>query len=160
MPRADDLFAMSRRVFDEVAARLGRGLLANARVHRTQFERAAGRLSLGGLERLIARVRDRLSVLSHRRDECAHRRIERVHTRLLALGRLLEAVSYRSVLERGFALVSDSEGTPLRSVTVAPPGRVLDIEFHDGHVSAIASGPAPPRRRRRLRDDDSQGRLL
>ncbi len=160
MPRADDLFAMPRRTFDELANRLGLALLANARVHRTLFERAAGRLSLAGLERLTERARERLATLGRRKDTAAHRRMERARTRFSAAARLLEAVSYRSVLERGFALVSDTDGTPLRSAAAAPAGTALDIEFHDGHVSAVASGAAPPRRRRRFRDDGSQGNLL
>ena len=69
-------------------------------------------------------------------------------------------MSYRSVLERGFALVSDVDGTPVRSAAAAPAGTHLDIEFHDGHVGAVASGAPPPRRRRRARDDGSQGSLL
>ncbi len=160
MPRADDLFAMPRRMFDELANRIGLALLANARAHRTQFARAAGRLSLAGLDRLTARARERLSTLAGRSTTAAHRRVERARTRLSAGDRLLEAVSYRSVLARGFALVSDAEGIPVRSATMAPTGTVLDVEFQDGHVSAIASGAAPPRRRRRVRDDDSQGSLL
>jgi len=160
MPRADDLFAMSRRVFDELANRLGLALLANARVHRTQFERAAARLSTAGLDRLTERAGERLAALARRKDVAVHRRVEQARTRLAAAARLLEAVSYRSVLERGFALVSDAEGTPVRSATAAPAGTHLDIEFHDGHVSAVASGAAPPRRRRRARDDGSQGSLL
>ncbi|MEX0853611.1 MAG: exodeoxyribonuclease VII large subunit [Bauldia sp.] len=160
LPSTEDLFAMPRRVFDELANRIGLALLANARVHRTQYERAAAQLAPARLDHLIDRARQRLAALADRKTHFTARRVERLNTRLAAASRLLEAVSYRSVLERGFALVSDQEGMPLRSVAAVASGMGLDIEFHDGHVSAVASGAAPPRRRRRSSDDGSQGRLL
>ena len=73
-------------------------------------------------------------------------------------------VSYRSILERGFALVSDPDTSqPIRSAAAAGDGKALDIEFHDGHVRAVsggASAPAPSRpRRRKPAKDGSQGSL-
>jgi len=57
---------------------------------------------------------------------------------------LLKAFSYHGVLERGFALVRDASGTPLRAASAVSAGLALDIEFADGHVSATAtSGSAP-----------------
>jgi exodeoxyribonuclease VII large subunit len=53
-------------------------------------------------------------------------------------GQLLGAFSYRHVLARGFALVRDVEGRPLRSVAAVAPGHRIDIEFSDGRVGAIA----------------------
>src|SRR6267378_3186094 len=41
LPRAEDLFAVARRSFDEFAARLGQALLVNARAHRAAFDKAA-----------------------------------------------------------------------------------------------------------------------
>ena len=160
LPTADDLFAMPRRLFDELANRIALALIANARAHRTGFERAAARLSPAGLDRLIERAAERLAGLSGRSAGALARGVERRRTRFAAVDRLLEAVSYRSVLERGFALVSDAEGAPVRSAAAAPSGAVLDIEFHDGHVTAVASGAARPRRKRRPPDDGSQGSLL
>jgi exodeoxyribonuclease VII large subunit len=51
---------------------------------------------------------------------------------------LLRAFSYQSVLERGFALVRDGKGHPLRSAAAVQPGMPLDIEFTDGCVGATA----------------------
>ena len=42
LPGADDLIAIPRRTIDELSNRLGRGLIANARLHRVRFERTAG----------------------------------------------------------------------------------------------------------------------
>jgi exodeoxyribonuclease VII large subunit len=51
---------------------------------------------------------------------------------------LLQAFSYQSVLKRGFALVRDSGGHPLRSAAAVQSGMPLDIEFADGCVGATA----------------------
>ena len=58
--------------------------------------------------------------------------------------RLLMAFSYREVLKRGFALVRDGEGRPLRAAADVSTGIRLDIEFADGRVGAIADGEARP----------------
>ncbi len=159
LPRADDLLAMPRRVFDELANRIGAALLANARVHRTGFERLAGRLSPASLDHAIGRAEGRVTGLGSRAALLVAGRIERASARLAAAAKLLDALSYRSVLERGFALVSAAAGEPVRSAAAVKSGAQLDIEFHDGHVAAIAAGPAAPRRKRRP-DDGSQGSLL
>ena len=66
-------------------------------------------------------------------------------------GQLLAALSHRGVLARGFALVRDSAGKPLRLAAAVSPGMPLDIEFADGRVraraegaSAAGAGPAAP----------------
>jgi exodeoxyribonuclease VII large subunit len=161
LPRAEDLFALARRRFDDLAGRLAAALLANARVHRTRYERAAARVSFAGLVRAVERGRDRVRGLGDRAMQGLARRLERARAVLAQRDRLLEAVSYRAVLNRGFALVSDHEGDPVRSAAEVPRGKAIDIEFHDGHVAAVSGGAqASPRRRRRLGDDGSQGSLF
>jgi exodeoxyribonuclease VII large subunit len=72
-------------------------------------------------------------------------------------GELLAAFSYRGVLTRGFALVRDGEGRPIRTAAVVDAGMPLDIEFSDGRIGARAEGgpvrerpsaPSKPRGRR------------
>lgn len=64
--------------------------------------------------------------------------------RLERAAQLLTAFSYREVLKRGFALVRDGDGLPLRSVAAVNSGMRLDIEFSDGRVAAVADGAASP----------------
>jgi exodeoxyribonuclease VII large subunit len=85
---------------------------------------------------------------------------------------LLNALSHRGVLARGFALVRDLAGRPLRQAVAVNPGMALDIEFFDGRVralaerSAVAQSPAisprpsAPRIRGRRSDDSGQGSLF
>jgi exodeoxyribonuclease VII large subunit len=58
--------------------------------------------------------------------------------------RLLAAFSYREVLKRGFALVRDGDGHPLRAAATVAGGMPLDIEFADGRVAATADGGSRP----------------
>src|SRR5262249_58964397 len=57
-------------------------------------------------------------------------------------GQLLNALSHRGVLARGFALVRDGAGRPLRQARAGSAGMRLDIAFSDGHVPALAPGPS------------------
>jgi exodeoxyribonuclease VII large subunit len=78
--------------------------------------------------------------LFERGGRAVTRLIEKRHASLERATGLLAALSYHGVLARGFALVRDPAGHPLRSVTAVSAGLTLDIEFHDGHVGAVASG--------------------
>ncbi len=82
LPRAEDLFAMARRTFDELANRIGLALLANTRLHRTGYERTAAQLAVSGLDRSVARAHERLATLTARSGRALARSIERAHARL------------------------------------------------------------------------------
>lgn len=74
--------------------------------------------------------------------------------RLSGCWQLLEALSYRGVLARGFALVQDAGGRALRRAASVSPGQPLIIEFADGKTSAVAAGHAPKRSRKPAGDAD------
>jgi exodeoxyribonuclease VII large subunit len=52
---------------------------------------------------------------------------------------LLESYSYRGILERGFALVTDSADQRITSAADAKAGTPVTVEFHDGKVDAVVS---------------------
>ncbi len=61
-----------------------------------------------------------------------------------SLAQLLGALSYHGVLARGFALVRDEAGTPVRSAAAVAPGALLALTFADGTRAARAeTGDAP-----------------
>jgi exodeoxyribonuclease VII large subunit len=177
LPNAEELLAIPRQRLDACAERLPRALRANAQIHHTQYSRIAGRLApqllRGTVERRrlrldacthrlgtalrtyketqqtrITRARDRVTTLSERGKRAALALIATREARLERSYQLLRAFSYQSVLERGFALVRDGGGHPLRSAASVQPGMGLDIEFSDGCVGATAqtvrnAGAAP-----------------
>ena len=59
-------------------------------------------------------------------------RVQEQSHRLLSLWKRLQAASPRSVLNRGFAIISDAEGRPVVRRAAVRPGQRLGVEFADG----------------------------
>jgi exodeoxyribonuclease VII large subunit len=201
-----DILAEPRQRLDTLAERLPRALRANAQVHHTQYTRVATRLAPQLLSNTVERRRDRYDALNQRlkasllaNAQAHHARIERARERVTAFGersrratlallklhhtrieraeRLLAAFSYREVLKRGFALVRDDKGQPVRAAAQVVAGAALDIEFADGRLAATAGGassvvvretvvtettvvevaPKPPSRPKKPRDEGGGG---
>ncbi|HMK79079.1 MAG TPA: exodeoxyribonuclease VII large subunit [Xanthobacteraceae bacterium] len=130
---------------------------------------AAVRANLASHRQHIVRDRERVAALFERGNLAITRLIERRFAALERADRLLAAFSYQSVLARGFALVRDPAGPPLRSAAAIKPGQPLDIEFADGRVAATATAahgvPVRPRqpirpRARRPGPAEGQGNLF
>ena len=90
--------------------------------------------------------------------------IERRFASLDRADKLLAALSYQGVLARGFALVRDPAGPPIRSAAAISAGQALDIEFSDGRATALATAahgipvkPRQPIRPRRSRGGSGEG---
>jgi len=196
LPDADEVLALPRQRLDHAAARLGRGLRANAYIHHVSYSRIGTRLSPHLLRSNVERRRDRYAGLALRlRASVAatievHRtRLSRERERVIVFGergrravrhliavrqaraergaQLLAAFSYRGVLARGFALVRDVAGRPLRSAAAISAGMAIEIEFSDGRIGARAERalapdkPGEPAKLRRRHDGGSgQGNLF
>jgi exodeoxyribonuclease VII large subunit len=79
-------------------------------------------------------------------DAGFRRTVDAAQGRLQRWGDLLESYSYRGVLERGFALVTNAAGHAIGGAGEARPGDGIAIEFHDGKVAATVGGaPAKPK---------------
>ncbi len=115
LPAADELLAMPRQRLDACAERLPRALRANAQIHHTQLTRVAARLSPRLLQLRLARSSEIVVALGQRGRRARENYLLRRQERLRSAGQLLAAFSYRGVLARGFALVRDGAGHPLRS---------------------------------------------
>ena len=148
IPALDSLLAMPRQRLDSVGERLPKALRANAHAHRVQFARASSRLVPFALRTSVERGRERTQLLFERAQRAFRTRFDARKAQLRGLAQLLEALSYHGVLARGFALVRDAAGAPVRSVQAVAAGDRLAIEFSDGTVPAIAQGGTAPKRRR------------
>jgi len=62
--------------------------------------------------------------------------------------RVLQSLSYKNVLSRGYAVVRDADNRPLTRASDVSPGQALAIEFADDRIDAVALGestaPASP----------------
>ena len=105
---------------------------------RARLERVAGRLAPQTLSARLARCSERLGVLDARARQAIVSRIAQQRRHVDACGKLLGSLGYHGVLQRGYALVRDSEGRTVRSAAVVAAGQQLDIELADGRVPAQA----------------------
>ena len=64
------------------------------------------------------------------------------NTRLERSSRLLSSLSYKGVLERGYAVIRDEKGKPLTGVSKVKSTQKLSIEMQDGHLDVISGSPA------------------
>ena len=124
LPRADQLFAQPRQRLDVAGDKLAGGLRTNLQLH---------------ARRLIKTSASLRPVLMRARFAHARKSLE-------GLSRVLETLSYRGVLERGFALVTGEDGKVRRRADQVKGGEGLTLRFADGETSAVAtSGSATPK---------------
>ena len=124
---ARSLLRRRRDRYVGIEARLKASKLANAQAQRQR----------------IARDRERTERLAARAHRALITAMQRLEARVAHSGKLLAALSYRSVLARGFALVRDEAGQALHAAAGVEPGARLSIEFADGRVGATADGDRP-----------------
>jgi exodeoxyribonuclease VII large subunit len=142
LPAADEVLALPRQRLDHATAGLRRGLRANAHIHRVAHSRIGGRLSAHLLKGSVERRRERLAGFAERAGRAVRNFVAARQARAERGAQLLAAFSYRGVLARGFALVRDDTGHPLRAAAVVTGGMAIEIEFADGRVGAHADGGA------------------
>jgi exodeoxyribonuclease VII large subunit len=123
LPRPEQLFAGPRQRLDVAGDKLGVSLRHNVQKHRAHFLKSAALL----------------------RPAMMRQRFAGAHDRLKGLMRLMEGISYRAVLERGFALVKGEDGKVRRRATALKPGESLTLTFADGETGAVAGGSAKVR---------------
>jgi exodeoxyribonuclease VII large subunit len=141
LPRADQLFAQSRQRLDYASENLGRALLKNLQIHRRVFGEAAAMLRPGSLQHRIGQCGERVMALDQRLLRRERSRLAERHAQLDSASRVLESVSYRNVLDRGFALVRSQDGLLKRRAANLISGEELILTFADDSASAVAIGP-------------------
>jgi exodeoxyribonuclease VII large subunit len=135
LPRTDELLSHARQLFDSAGGRLAFALRTNTRHHRLDFERSAARLS----HRFLKQERKRRCEILERQQRQVGRALAQYiadrRRSVESAAKLLNTLSHRSVLSRGFALVT-AEGHLIPGAASAKPGANVSIEFHDGRVGA------------------------
>jgi len=147
LPSPRDLLALPRQRLDTYGERLAPALRSSLRDRRSRQQAAAQRLSPHMLARSVLIARERLDGLSARATRAHANRLARERARLDSTAKLLDSLSYKNVLARGYALVRDDAGTPVRSAGQVAPGARLAIEFGDDtrlDALAVSDGAAPP----------------
>ena len=111
----------------------------------------AGRLRQQPLDDEVARHRASLARFADRLARDGRRALDVRRERLDGLARVLETLSYKKTLDRGYVAVRDARGRPVLSAVAPQPGQPLELEFRDGRIAVTAEGkakstakPAPP----------------
>lgn len=147
LPRPDEILALVRQHFDSASGRLRQALRANTREHGARLARIAPRLTLAPVRTLIANERRSLELSGRRAGQALLQMVAFRRQRLEGVCKLVESLSYRSVLRRGYALVRDETGATVHAAAGIQRGQALRLEFADGAV--------------KVREDSGpQGRLL
>jgi len=161
LPSLADLVALPRQQLDLAAANLGHGLSALTARKRQAFIAAAARVRPGVLRDMRATLAERLAALVARGDRAAQQILRQARQNLAVpsarltpalldaglardrnavaqLARLLDGYSYTATLKRGFAIVRNAAGEPVRAAASLAAGDDLSLEFADGRVGAVA----------------------
>lgn len=141
LPRADQLFATARQRLDQASDQIGRALFRNLQEHRRAFGETAALLRPNPIQRHVSLCGERVMALGQRLVRRERARLAERCAQLDAAARILESVSYRSILDRGFALVRGNDGTLRRRAAEVTSGEALILTFTDESTSAVAVGP-------------------
>lgn len=163
LPRLSELLGLPRQRFDAVAERLSRALMSNVGAGETRLARVAARLRAGLVLDPIQRGHRSLNDALRRLQDGERRLLRDKAVRLQGQGQLLRALSHQGVLARGFTLLRDAAGRPVRRSADTAPGMAVEIEFQDGRRNATLNGekPAPSGSGKAAKPPgDGQGRLF
>lgn len=95
----------------------------------------------------VERQKERVTGISRRADTAVLHRMAQNRSGLAAHERILQSLSYKNVLKRGYAVIRDEENRTLTRAEAISSGMFVSMEFADGRVSAVATdetGAASP----------------
>jgi exodeoxyribonuclease VII large subunit len=142
LPRPEQLFSASRQRLDIASERLSVCLRVRLQKARAGFAETAALLRPGVILRHVALGGERIRTLEARAIRAQGAHIARAQDHLQSLSRILDGISYRAVLERGFALVRGADGVVRRRAAQLKPGERLTLIFADGEAR-VSGGSAP-----------------
>lgn len=142
LPRPDDMLAIARQRLDAAAGRLPSALKSNLQRHRLVLAQRVGGLSIITLQNRAVEARRRVPEIAARSQRALTQLLAKRRDRFVSEVKLLQAMSYKSVLARGFAVVRDAEGKTIRAAAQVKANAALSIEFNDGEVGVRAGKAA------------------
>ncbi len=141
LPKPDEIVALARQSLDGAGTKLPRALKSNLQTHTVALTRQTGRLNVQPLRLRVREGRRRIGEIQQRNTRALRQFMVKTKDRLASESKLLAALSYKSVLSRGFAVLRNQAGTPLRGVANIKPEATLQIEMADGQLAVIATKP-------------------
>jgi len=163
LPRLETLFQIPQQRYDRAAERLNAALVSNTRAAQSKLDRVAARLRPEALSQDITRRRDHLGRTSARLQPAMVRNLDAHKKHLIGAARMLEGLSHKSVLARGFVMVHREDGTLVRAAKDLNAGDAIDLTFADDHKKAVVDPPPQdeaPKPRAKPKPSGGQGDLF
>ena len=142
LPRLETLFQIPQQRYDRAAERSNAALVANTRAAQSKLDRVAARLRPQALAQDITRRRERLLQAAARLQPAMARTLVTHRKHLDGAARMLESLSHKSVLARGFVMVQRDDGTLVRAAKDLNAGDVVQLTFADEQKKAVIDPPA------------------
>ncbi|MGC8536597.1 MAG: exodeoxyribonuclease VII large subunit [Rhizomicrobium sp.] len=139
LPRASQLFAEAQQRLDAASAGLSNALQRNLALHRQEFAQIAAVLRPQSVKHRLDAGRERGAVLTQRLERVLRTQLGELARTVEGLARVLDSVSYRAALARGFALVRGANGQLHRSAAELESGEPLALIFVDGSRQAVVA---------------------
>jgi len=162
LPNLGQLLGDASQRLDDWSERFDNSLKSGMDERRREFSSLSGRLTRP--DQLLRQARQRLSSEARALNQTAPLLLRQRQSDLARLSQLLESYSYQRVLDRGFALVTDSAQKPVTSVTELSAGDRAQVQFKDGALAVAVTGNkmpgAKPKKPASGKADERQGSLL
>jgi exodeoxyribonuclease VII large subunit len=172
LPSPENLLAQPRQRLDVASNRLPLGLKAGLDTRRIRLSHLGTKLEQRSPRAELGKRRGRLESVAERLTNAFLGRLSRANTdinqqrqhinamdarmtlalqqhllsrgnSLNSMAKLLKSYSHEGVLERGFALVINDKGQPVRSVGVVSTGHALTVQVADGRFGVVVAGSKP-----------------
>ena len=137
------------QLLDDLAERMDAAVCNPLRAEQRHADELTASVLRHDPRQRLARTRERLIALHTRLERALERDMHDVRAALRALAARLNSLSPLAVLDRGYALVLDEEGTLVRSTTQVAPGDRVTTRLHDGAFTSRVEGAAKKRSAKR-----------
>ncbi|MBL4906457.1 MAG: hypothetical protein JKX94_03320, partial [Sneathiella sp.] len=122
---------------DHLENRLKQSVTNSLMLKQQKFRNAEAKLRPDILQRGFTQNQERLNNFEGRMNRAIAVHRARSEDRLKSVVRMLESLSFKRVLGRGYSIIQDTDGTVISSVSNAKAGNGFVVRFQDGDASAI-----------------------
>jgi exodeoxyribonuclease VII large subunit len=144
----------ARLTFDPPAKRLAGATQRMVERKRAGFEAIGPKLSPNALRSELRHAQAQVFPLGERLGKAVAQLVLVQSARLQQAGKLLDTLSYKSVLARGYAVIKDADGNLVRDKSSLNPGDMIAIELTDGAIGATVSGAPVTKKKARPQSDN------
>jgi exodeoxyribonuclease VII large subunit len=134
--RMRDLIGRRQQRLDELVFRLAAAERRHLQDYRRRLDTAAARVRARDMRLTLEAMRRDIEARTAALASAARTDLMKRRSRLQALHGTLEALSPLSILERGYALVFDAQGSLIKDAGQVTPGDDIRARVHRGTVEA------------------------